>query len=95
MLDQVGVRVLLHEHVLTLARAVVGLVALGRDDPVPAEGFEVHGERVAAAAGLGGVLIAVQAQIPSRALGGLQNFHLQERLLEIRGVKERDGGVKQ
>lgn len=50
MLDQVGVRVLLHEHVLALARAVIGLVALGRDDPVPAKRLKVDSERVAAAA---------------------------------------------
>lgn len=86
MLHEVRVRVLLHEHVLALARAVVSLVALGRDDPVPAESLEVHGERVTAAARLGGVLVAVQAQVTTGALGGLQNLHLQERLLEIRGV---------
>lgn len=50
MLDQVRVRVLLHEHVLALARAIVGLVALRRDDPVPAKRLKVDGERIAAAA---------------------------------------------
>lgn len=85
VLDQVCVRVLLHEHVLALAGAVVGFVALGRDDPVPAEGLKVDGERVAAAAGLRRVLIAVQAQVPPRALGCLENFNLQERLLESGG----------
>lgn len=91
VLDQVSVRVLLHEHVLTLARTVVGFVALGRDDPVPAESLKVHCERVAAAAGLGGVLVAVQTQVPPRAFGGLENFHLQERLLEIKGEGRRRG----
>lgn len=47
--DQVGVRVLLQVHVLALARAVVGLVALGGDNPVKAKVLKVHGERVAAA----------------------------------------------
>ena len=90
VLHQVGVRVLLHEHVLALARAVVGLVALGRDDPVPAERLKVHRQRVAAAARLGGVLVAVQAQVPPGALRRLQNLHLQERLLESGG----EGGGK-
>lgn len=77
--------VLLHEHVLALAGAVVGFVALGRNDPVPAEGLKVDGQRIAAAAGLRRVLVAVQAQIPPRAFGRLENFHLQERLLESGG----------
>lgn len=64
LLHQVGVWILLHEHVLALAGAVVGLVAFRRDDPVPAESLKVHGEGVPAAAGLTGVLITVQAQVP-------------------------------
>lgn len=64
LLHQMGVRILLHEHVLALARAVVGLVALRCDDPVPAESLKVHREGVSAAAGLTGVLITVQAQVP-------------------------------
>lgn len=78
-------RVLLHEHVLALAGTVVGFVALGGNDPIPAERLEVHRQRVAAAAGLGGVLVAVQAQVSPRALGRLENFHFQERLLESGG----------
>lgn len=74
--------VLLHEHVFTLARAVVGLIALGSDDPVPAEGLKVHRQRVAAAAGLGGVLVTVQSQVTSGTFGRLENLNLQERLLE-------------
>lgn len=95
VLDQVCVRVLLHEHVLALAGAVVGFVALGRDDPVPAEGLEVDGQRVAAATGLRRVFVAVQAQVPPRALGRLQNFHLQERLLESGGRRGGQGGEKE
>lgn len=53
--------VLLHEDVGTLAGAVVGLVALGSNDPVPAELLEVHGQGVATAADLGRGLVAVQA----------------------------------
>lgn len=90
--------VLLHEHVLALAGAVVGFVALGRDDPVPAKGLKVDGQRVAAAAGLRRVLVAIQAQVPPRAFGRLENFHLQERLLESGGSRKegrartREGG---
>lgn len=61
LLHQVGVWILLHEHVLALAGAVVGLVALRCNDPVPAKSLKVHRERVSAAAGLTGVFIAVQA----------------------------------
>lgn len=43
LVDQVGVWVLLQVQELTLARAVVGPVALRRDDPVPAELLEVDG----------------------------------------------------
>lgn len=49
---QVRVRELLQMYLLTLPGAVVGLVALRRNDPVPAEVLEVYGERVTAAAGL-------------------------------------------
>lgn len=78
-------RVFLHEHVLALARTVVGFVAFGGNDPVPAKGLEVHRQRVAAAARLGGVLVTIQSQISSRALGRLENLHFQERLLESGG----------
>lgn len=59
LLHQVGVWIFLHEHVLALAGAVVGLVALRCDDPVPAKSLKVHCERVSAAPGLTRVLIAV------------------------------------
>lgn len=85
VLHQMGVWVLLHEHVLTLAWTVVSLVALGSNDPVPSECLKVHCEWVAAAAGFSRVLVAVQAKITTRTLCRLQNLHLQERLLEIRG----------
>lgn len=52
LLHQVGVWILLHEHVLALAGAVVGLVAFRCNDPVPAKSLEVHCEGIAAAAGL-------------------------------------------
>ena len=52
LLHQVGVRILLHKHVLALAGAVVGLVAFRSDDPVPAKSLKVHSEGVAATAGL-------------------------------------------
>lgn len=88
MLHQVGVRILLHEHVLTLAGAVVGFITLGGNDPIPAERLEVHGQRVAAAARFGGVLVAVQPEVPPRTLGGLKDLHLQERLLESGGGRQ-------
>lgn len=71
VLHQVCVRVFLHEHVLALAWTVVGFVAFGRNDPVPAEGLEIHGQGVATAAGLGGVLVAVQTKVPSWTFGCL------------------------
>lgn len=59
LVHQVCVRILLQVHVVTLARAVVGLVAFGGNNPVPAEVFKVHSEWIAAAAGLGRILITV------------------------------------
>lgn len=97
VLHQVGVWVFLHEHVLALAGAVVGFVAFGSNDPVPAEGLEIHSQRVAAAARLCGVLVAVQAQVSTGAFGRLENLHFQERLLEPggRGAGRREiGGYK-
>lgn len=95
VLHQVGVWVFLHEHVLALAGAVVGFVAFGCNDPVPAERFEVHRQRVAAAAGLRGVLVAVQAQVSPRTFGRLENLHFQKRLLESGGGgKGERGGYK-
>lgn len=95
VLHQVGVRVFLHEHVLALAGAIVGFVAFWGNDPVPAKSLEIHSQRVAAAAGLGGVLVAVQAEVSPRALGRLENLHFQEWLLESgggeAGQRERGG----
>lgn len=95
VLHQVGVWVFLHEHVLALAGAIVGFVAFGGNDPVPAERLEVHSQRVATAAGLGGVLVAVQAEVSPRTFGRLKNLHFQERLLESggggAGQRERGG----
>lgn len=95
VLHQVGVRVFLHEHVLALARAIVGFVAFGSNDPVPAERLEIHSQRVATAARLGGVLVAVQAEVSPRTFGRLKNLHFQERLLESggggAGQRERGG----
>lgn len=78
----VCVRVLLQEHEGTLARAVVGLVLLGRDDPVPPEGLEVHRQRVAAAARLLAVLVAVVAERPfGPELPVVRHVDLEERHL--------------
>lgn len=85
VLHQVGVRIFLHKHVLALARAIVGFVAFGGNDPVPAERLKVHSQRVATAARLSGMLIAVQTEVSPGAFGRLKNFHFQERLLESGG----------
>lgn len=63
VLDQVSVRIFLHEHVLALAGAIVGFVAFGSNDPVPAECLKINSQRVATAARLSGVLITVQAKV--------------------------------
>lgn len=62
------VRVLLQEGERTVARAVVGLVPLGRYYPVPAVLVKVHSQRVAAAARLLRVLVAVEPEGPSAAV---------------------------
>lgn len=93
VLHQVGVRVFLHEHVLALAGAVVGFVAFGGNDPVPAERLEVHSQRVAAAAGLGGVLVAVQAEVSPRTFGRLKNLHFQERQPLLSGSQRGNSQV--
>lgn len=76
LVHQVCVRELLQMYLLTLARAVVGLVALWRNDPVPAEVLEVYGERVSAAAGFRRALIAVEARFSSGTLWHLGDFDL-------------------
>lgn len=42
LVHQVRVRILLQVNIVTLARAVVGLVAFRGNNPVPAEVFKVH-----------------------------------------------------
>lgn len=59
LVHQVCVRILLQVHIITLAWAVIGLVAFRGNNPVPAEVFKVHRKGVAAAAGLGWILITV------------------------------------
>lgn len=51
LVHQVPVRELLRVDLLALARAVVSLVPLGRNDPVPTKVLKVYSERVTAAAG--------------------------------------------
>lgn len=80
-MHQVGVWILLHEHIFALAGAVVGLVAFRRNDPVPAKSLKVHSEGVATAARLTRVLVAVQAQVPSGPLCVLQDSELHEWVL--------------
>lgn len=63
MLYKVSVRIFLHEHVLALARTIVGFVTFGGNDPVPSECLEIHSQRVATAARLSGVLVAVQTEV--------------------------------
>lgn len=95
VLHQVGVWIFLHEHVLALARTVVGFVTFGGNDPVPAKCLKIHSQGVATAAGLSGVLITVQPEISPRTFGRLKNLHFQEWLLESggggAGQRERGG----
>lgn len=86
---QVGVGVRLQVHVLALPGAVVGLVALRGNNPVPAEVLEVHRERVAAAPGLGRVLFTVQTRVSPGSLGALGDLYLHERLLKGQKTCER------
>lgn len=66
-----------------LARTVVGLVALRRNDPVPAELVKVHCQWVAAAACLARVLVAVQRGAALRAtLRRVLQLHFHERTLQ-------------
>ena len=78
VLHQVGVRVFLHEHVLALARAIVGFVAFGSNDPVPAERLEIHSQRVATAD-------SVECSSQSRPR------FLRERLVVSRTFTSRNG----
>lgn len=82
LVHQVCMWVLLQVHELALARAVVGPVAFGCDDPVPAELLEVDGEWVATAAGLCRLLVAVEAGVTAGSLGAVEDLHFDERLLE-------------
>ena len=82
LVHQVGVWVLLQVHVLTLSRAIVGLVALWGNNPVPAKVLKVHCEGVAATPGLWRILITVQTWVPPGPLGALWDLHLHERLLK-------------
>ena len=85
LLDQMRVRILLKEHVWTLAAAVVGFVALGRDDPIPAELLEVHSQRVATAADFLAVLFAVESDHSSLSVGRLGFYSdFDERYLALR-----------
>lgn len=67
----------------TFAGAVVGRVALRDDDPVPAELLEVDDERVAAAAALDAVLIAVKVdRSPEARVAPVADVDLQIGLLQ-------------
>lgn len=93
LVDQVCVRVLLQVQKLTLPGAVVCPVALGRDDPVPSKLLEVDSEWVAAAAGLGGLLITIEARVPAGSLGAVKDLHLDERLLRKESVFEEPNQI--
>lgn len=81
LVHQVSMRVLLQVHELALPRAVVGPVAFGRNDPVPAELLKVHGQWVATAASLRGFLVTVEAGVAAGSLGAVEDLHLDEGLL--------------
>lgn len=82
LVHQVRVRILLQVQELTLPGAVVGPVAFGSDDPVPAELLEVDGERVPAAARLRRLLVAVEARVTAGSLEVVEDLYLNEWLLE-------------
>lgn len=82
LVHQVCMRVLLQVHELALPWAIVGPVAFGRDDPVPAKLLKVDGERVAAAAGLCRLLVTVEARVAAGSLGAVEDLHFDERLLQ-------------
>lgn len=93
LVDQVCMRVLLQVQELALPGAVVRPVALRRDDPVPSEFLEVDSEWVAAAAGLSGLLIAVEARVPAGSLGAVEDLHLDEWLLRNESVFEEPNQI--
>lgn len=82
LVHQVSMWILLQVQELALPGAVVSPVALGCDDPVPAELLEVDGEWVAAAARLCRLLVTVEARITTGSLGVVEDLHLNEWLLE-------------
>ena len=83
LVDDVRVNELLVVEERTVAGAVVCRVAARNDDEVPAERLEVDDERVAAAARLGAVLVAVQVEVAFRPRAGpLLHLDLQVRLLQ-------------
>lgn len=88
LVHQMSMWVLLQVQKLALPRAVVGPVALGRDDPVPAELLEVDCEGVSAAACLCRLLVAVEACVSAGPLGAVKDLHFDERLLERVWVNE-------
>lgn len=71
LVHQMGVGILLQVHVVAFSRTVIGLVAFGSDNPVPAEVLKVHSERVPAASRLGRILVAVQSGVPADSLRAL------------------------
>lgn len=87
LVHQVCVRVLLQVQELALPRAVVGPVALGRNDPVPAELLKVDGERVPTAARFGGLLVTVEARVAARSLWAVEDLHFDERALQEKSIK--------
>lgn len=79
---QVSMWVLLQVQELALPRAVVGPVALGRDDPVPSKLLKVNCERVPTAARFRGFLVTVEARFSAGPLWAVEDFHFDEWLLE-------------
>lgn len=81
--SDIRVRVLAHEGDGALARAIVGFVLLGCNDPVPAERLEVHCQGVATAPGLLAVLLAITHGALGPVLSRLvSHVHLQKRHLD-------------
>ena len=88
LVNKVCMWVLLQVQELALPRAIVGSVALGRNDPVPPELLKVNRERVSTTARFCGFLIAVEARVAPRPLWAVEDFHFDEGLLQ-RDKKEQ------
>lgn len=72
----------LQKGVGTLSGTVVGIILFGRDDPVPAKVFKIHGERISTAPVLLRVLVTRHSQVSwGSGLAIFRNLDLNEGIL--------------